>query len=109
MNAVLELNCLSRCGEASLKEPCMVRVPCCGHQRGVHIVVLAVEPLHRWQGQCQYSYRAEELSFLATMSVVRCWDWNSHLPDVLGTRLNEVLKGQSLRIGQGTAEGRRCK
>ena len=50
---------------------------------------------------------AELKCFLAT---VRCpWfiagDWNSPLPEVLDTRLNEVFKGQFLGTGAGTAGG----
>ena len=50
---------------------------------------------------------AELKSFLAT---VRCpWfmagDWNSHLPEVMETRMNEVFKGQFLGTGAGTAGG----
>ena len=50
---------------------------------------------------------AELKSFLTTL---RCpWfvagDWNSDLQEVLATRLNEVLKGQFLGLGKGTAGG----
>ena len=58
-------------------------------------------------GEVNAKILAELKSFLATL---RCpWfaagDWNSDLQEVLGTRLNEVLKGQFLGIGKGTAGG----
>ena len=58
-------------------------------------------------GEVNARILAELKSLLASL---RCpWfvagDWNSHLPEVLGTRLNEVLKGQFLGTGHGTAGG----
>ena len=58
-------------------------------------------------GVVNASILAELKSLIASL---RCpWfiagDWNSHLPEVLGTRLNEVLKGQFLGTGRGTAGG----
>ena len=73
----------------------------------VACVSLYLQSGHFIDGEVNANILAELRSFLSSL---RCpWfvagDWNSHLPDVLGTRLNEVLKGQFVGIGQGTAGG----
>ena len=84
-------------------EAVMVRVA----GTNVACVSLYLQSGHFIDGEVNANILAELRSFLSSL---RCpWfvagDWNSHLPDVLGTRLNEVLKGQFLGVGQGTAGG----
>ena len=73
----------------------------------VACISLYLQSGHFIDGVVNAKVLAELKSFIASL---RCtWfvagDWNSHLPEVLGTRLNEVLKGQFLGTGHGTAGG----
>ena len=76
---------------------------------GVNVVCISIylQSGHFIDGAINAHILAELKSLLATL---RCpWfiagDWNASLPEVLGTRLNEVLKGQFLGTGHGTAGG----
>ena len=76
---------------------------------GTNVVCVSIylQSGHFIDGAINAKILAELKSMLATL---RCpWfvagDWNSSLPEVPGTRLNEVLKGQFLGTGHGTAGG----